>query len=83
MTEQPQAGGRQIVLKRTRRIEEVHARNGSVEDFCGQRQKFEMVVVKLQLEEPDQERAGKDDNRDGPDDRAMALGAQSARIACG
>ena len=61
MAEQPEARGGQIVLKRTRRVEEIDSRNRAVDDVGGERDEFEMVVVKLKLEEADQERAGEDD----------------------
>ena len=55
MAEQPEARGGQIVLKRTRRVEEIDPWNGAVDDVGGKRDEFEMVVVKLKLEEADQE----------------------------
>jgi hypothetical protein len=61
MAEQPESGRRQIVLKRSRRIEEVDARNRAANDVGGKRDELEMIVVKLQLEKTDQKRAGEDD----------------------
>jgi hypothetical protein len=55
MTEQPEACRGQIVLKRPRRIEEVDSRNRAVDDVGGERDELEMIVMKLKLEEADQE----------------------------
>lgn len=55
MAEQPEARRGQIVLKRTRRVEEIDPRNRAVDDVGAERDEFEMVVVKLKLEETDQE----------------------------
>ena len=55
MAEQPEPGRRQIVLKRSRRIEEVDARNRAVDNVGGERDEFEVIVVKLKLEDADQE----------------------------
>ena len=54
MAEQPERGRRQIVLKRSRRVEEVDARNRTVDDVGGERDELEVIVVKLQLEKTDQ-----------------------------
>jgi len=55
MAEQPEPRGGQIVLKWTRRVEEIDPRNRAVDDVGGERDELEVVVVKLKLEEADQE----------------------------
>jgi hypothetical protein len=55
MAEQPEPCRGQIVLKRTRGVEEVDPRNRPVDDVGGERDEFEVIVVKLKLEDADQE----------------------------
>jgi hypothetical protein len=68
MPEQPQSRRRQIVLKRAGGVEEVHARNGAIDDLCAEGEEFEVVVVKREVEEAIQERPGEYHERSSPDD---------------
>jgi hypothetical protein len=55
MAEQPKASGGQIVLQRTGWIEEVDSGDRAVDDVGAERDELEMIVMKLKLEEADQE----------------------------